>query len=117
MKLLTFIISILLLSYIITGECDSKTSAKKVSECKDLSVDTANNYKYCCYAKYDYKDPDGSKKTYEGCYELKQADYDKIKDFIKEWEKDPEFEVKVKKLDCHSVYLTGSILSLLLLLL
>ena len=119
MKLLTFIISILLLSYIITSECDKKTSAKKVSECEDLKVDTSNNYKYCCYAKYEYKDEDGSKKTYEGCTELKQDAYDKIKDYIKEWEngEGKDSEVKVKKIDCHSVYLTGSILSLLLLIL
>ena len=117
MKLLTFIISILLLSYIITDDCEGH-SAKKVSECKDLSVDTANNYKYCCYAKWEYKDEDGSKKTYEGCTELKQDEYDKIKDYIKDWEeRGKDNEIKVKKLDCHSVYLTGSILSLLLLIL
>ena len=112
MKLLTFIISILLLSYIITDDCEGH-SAKKHSDCKDLTLHT--DYKYCCYAKYEIKE--GDKKTVEGCTELTQNNYDNIKDYIKEWEKDPEFEVKVKKLDCHSVYLTGSILSLLLLLL
>ena len=117
MKLLTFIISILLLSYIITSECGRKENPKKDSDCKDLKVDTDEGYKYCCYSKVEAK-VDGEKKTVEGCTELKQDDYDKIKDYIKNWEEESkDIEVKVKKLDCHSVYLTGSILSLLLLLL
>lgn len=117
MKLLTFIISILLLSYIITSECERKENPKKDSDCKDLTVDTASGYKYCCYAKYEYKEG-GDKKTAEFCTELKQNDYDKIKDYIKDWEnEEKEYGLKFKKLDCHSVYLTGSILSLLLLLL
>ena len=114
MKLLTFIISILLLSYIITDDCEGH-SAKKHSDCKDLTLHT--DYKYCCYAKVEQK-KDGEKKTEEGCTELKQDEYDKIKDYIKDWEeRGKDNEIKVKKLDCHSVYLTGSILSLLLLLL
>ena len=118
MKLLTFIISILLLSYIITSECERKENPKKDSDCKDLKVDTDEGYKYCCYAKVEGK-IDGEKKTVERCEELKQDDYDKIKDYIKNWENGDgkEMELKVKKLDCHSVYLTVSILSLLLLLL
>ena len=113
MKLLTFIISILLLSYIITEDCEDH-DAKKYSDCKDLTLHTG--YKYCCYAKVEQK-IDGEKKTGEFCTELKQDNYDNIKDYIKEWEKDADVKIEVKKIDCHSVYLTGSILSLLLLLL
>ena len=111
MKIFTIILSLLLLSYINTGECDDKGSAEKASDCNDLQVSAGK--KYCCYAKVENKDG-----SFGFCEELTKDEYDKIKDYIKKREEEAkEFNLKMKKLDCHSFYLTGSLLSLILILL
>ena len=116
MKIFTIIISLLLLSYINSSECTDKKSPSKDTDCKDLKVSTGN--KYCCYYKVSGKDDDGKKDTFNYCLELSEDNYNKIKDYIKDIEKAGEdYDIDVKKLDCYSVYLTGSLLSLILLLL
>ena len=106
MKILTILVSILLLTYINTSsECEG-TKGKKADDCKDLKKDDSEGY--CCYIKSKKGDD-----TAEGCVEISKDNYNNIKDFIKTMEKDAD-GAKVKKLDCYSVYLTGSLLSLIL---
>lgn len=90
------------------SECDSKTSAEKAKDCKDLK--TYNSDQHCCYAKG--KDKSGN--TMSACVIVDKDNYDNIKDFIEKLE-DQGYEVK--KLDCKSNYLELSILIFILLLL
>lgn len=105
MKIFTVLISILLLTYINTEDCTG-AKASKADDCKDLEKNDSDGY--CCYTKY--KEGDNTK---ENCIEISKDNYNKIKDYIKEVEeKNKNFDIK--KIDCYSVYLTGSLLSLIL---
>ena len=110
MKKFTILISLLLLlTYINTADkyC-GEVDGKKVDDCKDLK--TAEEGAHCCYMKTKTKEG-----TSETCTEVNKANYDNIKNYVKSLEKLGEsVDADVKKLDCYSVYLTGSLLSLVL---
>ena len=109
MKIFTVLISILLLTYINTDDttCNG-TKGKKADDCKDLKK--TNDEDYCCYIKGKNKQGDS-----EGCIQVSKADYDNIKNYIQRMEElGKNDDVKVKKLDCYSFYLTGSLFSLVL---
>ena len=110
MKKFTILISLLLLlTYINTADeyCES-VKGKKADDCKDLKKYDSEGY--CCYVKTKTKDG-----TNEGCTEVSKANYNDIKNYVKSLEKLGEsIDADIKKLDCYSVYLTGSLLSLVL---
>lgn len=92
-----------------SDECEQKTSASSKKDCKDLQT---SEYK-CCYFKVKSNSGEES-----GCTSVTKTGYDNIKDYIKEWEEeDKSLNVKVKKLDCKSIYLELSVLSFILILL
>ena len=107
MKIFTVLISILLLTYINTADtyCNGY-EGKKADDCKELKKALSDDY--CCYLKSKKGDD-----TAEMCVEITKDNYNNIKDYIKTLEKNAD-GAKVKKLDCYSVYLTGSLLSLIL---
>jgi len=108
MKFYIIIFISLILSICSADTCDpEKSKASSVKDCDKL--EKLNGYPYCCYFKG--KDEDGERET---CLPLTKDNYDNIKDYIKEFEKDGG---KVKKLDCKSFYLELSVLIFIFLLL
>ena len=115
-KTLFLLLVILLISYSYQSECDDNESAKKAKDCKDLKVDDGM-YK-CCYVKSE-GEYDGKKEKGEGCGEIDETNYNRIKDYIKDLEdgvKKLGGKLDVKKFDCSSNYLLFSIMSLIILL-
>ena len=116
-KTLFLLLVIWLISYSYQSECDDKEEgAKKVKDCKDLKVNPGM-YK-CCYVKGE-SEYDGKKEKGEGCQEIDETNYNRIKDYIKDWEdsvKKSGGKLDVKKFDCSSNYLLFSIMSLIILL-
>ena len=93
------------------SECEKKESASKASDCNKLKV--GDGSQYCCYmhATMDGEDP------YKGCTEITKEEYNDIKKYISEVEKEEkEYNTKIKDLDCNSAHLKIGILSLLLIL-
>lgn len=116
MKTFTFIISILLISFIFAEDCEDKENPSGHKDCKDLTL--TGDEKYCCY--FYFKATINDKKEEEkGCVALTKAEYDKIgEDYKKEKEelekagyKDLKYDIK-----CQSSYLQFYLASLLLLL-
>lgn len=114
MKIIPIFISLLLISsiYCEDEEDDSKycqgINKKSVKDCENLKL--SSGYKYCCF--YDAKSDEGEVK---GCMPLKESEYNDIKKYIEDIEKE-EKDVKINKIDCNSNYLKIGLLSLLLLL-
>jgi len=109
MKFYNIILFASLILYILSDECEGKESASSKKDCKDLKTD---GYK-CCFIKVKDKDGESS-----GCTTVSKENYDNIKDYIKKWEEEGKSEdLKIKKLDCKSIYLELSVLSFILLLL
>ncbi len=109
MKFYNIILFASLILYILSDECNSKESASSKKDCKDLKTDS---YK-CCFLKAKDKDGEGS-----SCMSVTKEEYDNIKDYIKKMEELGKSEdLKIKKLDCKSIYLELSVLSFILLLL
>ena len=109
MKFYNIILFASLILCILSDECDSKDSASSKKDCKDLQTSA---YK-CCFIKA--KDKDGENSS---CTPVTKENYDNIKDYIKKLEELAKSEdLKIKKLDCKSIYLELSVLSFILLLL
>jgi len=109
MKFYNIILFTSLILCILTDECNEKDSASSKKDCKDLKTD---GYK-CCYYKVKINSGDET-----GCTSVTKTQYDNIKDYIKEWEDEMKNEdLKVKKIDCKSIYLELSVLGFILLLL
>ena len=109
MKSLEIIIVLCLI--IFTYQLCSKSSGAKKEDCKAENLDDTyekkQGYEYCCYVE------DGDDKS---CAPLSKYQYENIKDFIKYMKlRSPVSEDA--KIDCKSLYLEISILSILLLLL
>ena len=83
-------------------------NGKNAKDCQNqlTDADKKNGISYCCYGKSD-KD--------EGCASLTKAQYDDIKQTIKDIES--KSKVTVKKLDCNSLFLKFGLLNILLFLL
>ena len=116
MKTNTFIISILLISFIISEDCDSKKNPSGYKDCKDLTLSGDN--KYCCYyySKATINNQDHEEK---GCESYTQEEYDKIAEEVKKAKEEAEkLGAKNMKFDikCNSNYLKYYLSSLLLLL-
>ena len=114
-KTLFLLLVIWLISYSYQSECDDKEEgAKKAKDCKDLKV-SDGMYK-CCYVKSE-GEYDGKKEKGEYCDEIDETNYNRIKDYIKDWEDGAkEYKLDIKKFDCSSNYLLFSIMSLIILL-
>lgn len=115
MKTFTFIISILLVSFIICDDCSSKKNPSGYKDCKDLKVE--GDDKYCCYihSKFTFNGEDHEDKECDG---LTQAEYDKIEEDVKKGKKEAEdmgYKNIKYDINCNSSYL--QYLSTLLLLL
>lgn len=89
------------------ADCDIEASASKAADCKDL--DKEGEIKHCCFIKGKIDD-----KEVKGCHPLTEAQYNDIKQTIKDLEKN---NAKVDKLDCKSFYLQIGIISLIFLIL
>ena len=109
MKFYIIIFVSLILSIYSGNTCDGEHSTgSSAKDCNKLEKESG--YPYCCYFKFI--GPEGEK---EVCIPLTQSDYDDIKNFIKEIEKD--VDITTKDLDCKSIYLKLSILIFIMLLL
>ena len=93
------------------GKC-SNENAKKTSDCEKLDP---GEYHKCCFYKLKIEGEDVD--SY--CMAVTKQMYEKIKDTIKDMEKDEDYEdVSVKiSIDCGSNYIIISVLSLILLFL
>ena len=109
MKSLEIIIVLCLI--IFTYQLCSKSSGAKKEDCKAENLDDTyekkQGYEYCCYLEY------GDTKR---CDALTKYQYENIKDYIKNV-KLMQTGNEDTKLDCKSLYLEISLLSILLLLL
>ena len=115
-KTIFLLLAILLISFSNQSECTDKKGAKNKKDCNSLKI-SDDAYK-CCYTHVKGEEG-GVKIDVEGCSEIEKKDYDRIKDYISEMEKEAKDEggkLEVKKFDCSSNYLLISIMSLILLL-
>ena len=96
------------------GECDDDLS----SGCENLKV--GKGYYKCCLLEFEYdKEIDGTKKG-KSCEPVTKSQYDEIKDYIKNSEKDFKNKIGVGidlSIDCASNYVMISLLSLIILFL
>ena len=106
MKFYTVFILVLLIAYI-NSDCDDVTPSGK-KDCKDKLSDADKNkgYSYCCYLE--------SEKGEKGCWALTKDDYNDIDNYIKKNEGD---ELKVKTLNCNSLFLKLGFMNILFFLL
>ena len=110
------LLAILLISHSYQSQCEDKMGPSNKKDCNSLQVNEGS-YK-CCYVHYK-GEGDGIKGEYKGCEEINQENYNRIKDYIKDMEKEAKNDggkLDVKKFDCNSNYLLISIMSLILLL-
>ena len=115
MKIITFIISILLVSFIISEDCE-KEGVSSQKDCKDLTVSKDGNH--CCFIKSKYT-KDGNTEESKDCGEYTKEEYDKMKDYVDEAKKQAEKAGYTKvslSIDCASSYLQYYLASLLLLI-
>ena len=115
MKIITFIISILLVSFIISESCN-KEGVSSQKDCKDLTVSKDGNH--CCFGKSKLT-KDGKTEEYKACEEVTKEMYDNIKKYIDDAKKEMEDEGYTKisfSIDCASSYLQYYLASLLLLI-
>ena len=124
-KALFLLFTILLISQYFCDDvtyCEDKDGAKGKDDCNGLKLYEGSKDNYtCCYVKIKAKG-NGKSDTMEFCEGISKANYDRIKDFIKETEKywesqDGVEKYDIKKYDCFSNYLYISIMSLILFLL
>ena len=115
MKVFAFIISILLISFIISEDCDKDNVSGK-NDCKSL---TAPANEYCCYLNIKYTE-NGKDEEYKGCGTLTKSEYDNINKYEEDYKKEAEKEGDITnfkvKVDCKSSYLQYYLASLLLLI-
>jgi len=109
MKFYSVLILFLLIEFTINTDCDHTEPSSK-NDCigKLSEEEKGDGYSYCCYGEVN----NGAK----GCWRLKKADYDDIKNFIKNEEKDMD-GAKIKSLKCNSLFLKLGLMNILLFLL
>ena len=116
MKIITFIISILLVSFIISEDCDKEEGVSSKKDCKGLTVSKDGNY--CCFVKSKYTE-DGKTEDFKGCGEYTKEEYDNMEKFVDQLKKkakddgDTDYSLSI---DCASSYLQYYLASLLLLI-
>ena len=98
------------------GECDDDLS----SGCENLKV--GKGYYKCCLfeAEADQAIDDDGSKTIKSCFPITKADYDDIKDYIKNYENNVKNKENIEadvSIDCASNYVMISLLSLIILFL
>ena len=96
------------------GEC------KGDSNCENLKV--GKGYYKCCLfeAEADQAIDDDGSKTIKSCFPITKADYDDIKDYIKNYENNVKNKQNIEadvSIDCASNYVMISLLSLIILFL
>ena len=111
MKFYTVFILVLLIAYI-NSDCDDENftpSGKK--DCKDKLSEVEKNggNSYCCYLE--------TKSGDKVCWALTKDEYNDIDNYIKEAEKDSEGNLKIKSLDCNSLFLKLGFMNILFFLL
>ena len=109
MKFYSVLILFLLIEFTINTDCDALDASSKNDCIGKLSEnDKTNDYSYCCFVEI--------KNGAKGCWALKKADYDDIKNYIKKEEEDMD-GAKVKSLKCNSLFLKLGLMNILLFLL
>ncbi len=87
-----------------------------VERCKDTAVEESGDH--CCFMKASLEMA-GQKGEISGCYEITQAEYDKIDEKIDNMEKEAKNQGGKASfdIDCKSSYIALSLFSLLLFIL
>ena len=117
MKVISSLILCSLIIYINTEETCNKKIGSSSKDCKDTAVRETGDH--CCYLKASAEIV-GQKAEISRCYEITQAEYDKIDETIKNMEKEVENQggkASIDTLDCKSSYIVLSLFSLLLFIL
>lgn len=113
MKKFQYLIFLYLIIYI--HSCSVGTNPTKASDCKDenLSGKEKDNGVHCCYKTYKRTSDGGEGKV---CDAVSKTAYENMKDYIKfsEMFNPSQSEVSI---DCNSIYLSFSLISLFLLFL
>ncbi len=113
---LYLLIGILLLSQTIQEDCDIvDDSINSVSDCEKRDLD-ADEYR-CCFFEEEMT-VGGQTKKLKGCTALTKAQFDDIDDYIDKGEeaaKAANYEIEDFDIDCSSIYITISLLSLIIL--
>ena len=115
MKIFTFIISILLISFIISEECDKEDVSSK-KDCKDLTL--SGDEKYCCFINQKAT-LNGNTREFKGCEGFSKEEYDNVEKLIEQGKKSMKDEgaTGIKySIDCKSSYLQYYLAFLLLLI-
>ena len=107
MKSVVFLISILLVSYVLNKGCNL-AEGSKVDDCKNL--DTIVEDSHCCLLESS-----AGGQSAKICTEVLKKDYDNIKDYVKKLEDQVNNAVDYD-IDCGCSYLSISLLGLLLFL-
>ena len=98
----------MLIEFTINTDCDDLNASSKNDCIGKLSENDKKDYSYCCYVEF--------KNGGKGCWALRKAEYDDIKNYIKKEEEDMD-GVKVKSLKCNSLFLKLGLMNILLFLL
>ena len=115
---LYLLIGILLLSQTIQEKCDIEDdSINSVSDCEKRDLDADKNEYRCCFYEQEITLGGQTQKS-KGCTALTKAEFDDIDDYIDKGEeraKAHNIEIEDFDIDCSSIYITISLLSLIIL--
>ena len=116
MKVISFLILCSLIIYINTEETCNEKIGTSSKDCKDTAVEESGDH--CCFMKASLEMA-GQKGEISGCYEITQAEYDKIDEKIDNMEKEAKNQGGKASfdIDCKSSYIVLSLFSLLLFIL
>lgn len=107
MRVFLLILSIFLISYINSKDCEKVKEPSDLNDCKVAKL--SGDQSHCCFAKIS------GAEVNTACVGLTNDEYKDIEKTIEEEEK--KANIKIDSLDCKSYYLEFFLLSLLFLLL
>ena len=122
MKIIQVVLLFVFLIYINasgTSSCEDENGNTYVpssaDDCKKrLTEDEKKNlYSHCCMIKYEHMEDDNGNKISASCGTIRQAQFDKIKDYVKY--QTFKYGLDGYEIDCKSFYINISILILIFL--